>query len=81
MVKGNWERRCEMAATKRAEAKERKVLKKSGKVVNPESILQKLHKDVSLKETGAIVDVYVADPEGGMMCCCLLYTSPSPRDS
>ena len=69
MVKGNWERRCEMAATKRAEAKERKVLKKSGKVVNPESILQKLHKDVTLRETEAIVDVYVADPEGGMMCC------------
>ena len=75
MVKGNWERRCEMANIKRAEAKERKVLKKSGKVVNPESILQKLYKDTTLKENGARIDVYVADPEGGKLCSAHLRTA------
>ena len=70
MVKGNWERRAELASLRRAEEKERKALKKTGgKAVNPESILQKLYKDMVLKVNGAHIDVYVADPEGGMMCC------------
>ena len=70
MVKGNWERRAELASLRRAEEKERKALKKTGgKAVNPESILQKLYKDSFLKENGARIDVYVADPEGDMMCC------------
>ena len=70
MVKGNWERRAELASMRRAEEKERKALKKTGgKAVNPESILQKLYKDSFLKENGARIDVYVADPEGDMMCC------------
>jgi len=75
MVKGNWERRAELASLRRAEEKERKALKKKGKVVNPESILQKLHKDTMLKLNGARIDVYVADPEGGMMCCAHLRTA------
>ena len=64
-----------MANIKRAEAKKRKVLKKSGKVVNPESLLQKLFQDLTLKENGARIDVYVADPDGGMMCCAHLRTA------
>ena len=48
MVKGNWERRAELATKKRQEAKERKALKKSGAVVNPESCANKLAADAAV---------------------------------
>lgn len=68
MVKGNWERRAELANVKRQEARERKQLKKSGKVVNPESVLQKLFKDSTLRAVGARIEVYVAHPDAGVVC-------------
>ena len=68
MVKGNWERRAELANVKRQEARERKQLKKSGKVVNPESVLQKLQKDSTLRAVGVCIEVYVAHPDAGVVC-------------
>jgi hypothetical protein len=75
MVKGNWERRAELANVKRQEARERKQLKKSGKVVNPESVLQKLFKDTTLRAGGARVEVYVAHPDAGVVCKTYLRTA------
>ena len=76
MVKGNWERRAELASKKRAEAKERKAAKKSGAVVNPESCCHKLAADAGLRARGARLEVYVRDDEdnnetgsGGAVVC------------
>jgi len=70
MVKGNWERRAELATKKRQEAKERKALKKSGAVVNPESCANKLAADVVLRARGARIEVYVRDDAGGGSVVC-----------
>ena len=63
MVKGNWERRCEIASIRRQKAKEDKLARKNGKQIAPltaEAVLRKLNKISSdfIKEQ---IYVYIAD--------------------
>jgi hypothetical protein len=68
MVKGNWERRAELASQRRLEAKEKKTAKKQGKLVSIESILNKLKRDDQLISSGAKVEIFLADPDESLVC-------------
>jgi hypothetical protein len=61
MVKGNWERRAEMALIRRKEAKEKKANRNRPKSVSSEAAWSKLHADEALQKSGAGITVWLED--------------------
>lgn len=55
MVKGNWERRAELADVRRAEAKAKKLARRQPKAAAPESVVNKLIRDESIATLNCLV--------------------------
>lgn len=71
---GNWERRAELAKIRHAESKDKKALRNDKTIINKESVLHKLQRDILLLQSGARCNVWLSMSNEILVCKCYMRT-------